>query len=129
MKTLFTAEKLVDAEAADRGVEELDHVKRRQGVLPATPEAAHQLKKTSGVARDDSLRMNVEEMTDLAVAKLPGGLGLEEVVEASRATAKRGLGNFRHFELGNSGKKLAGLLVDPLSVTEVTSVVISDADR
>ena len=129
MKTLFTAEELVGGEAADGGVEELNHVKRRQGALPATAEAAHQLKETSGVAGDDSLSMNVEEMTDFAVAKLPGRPGLEEVVDAGGATAKRGLGNLRHFKLGNSREKLAGLLVDSLSVAEVTSVVISDADR
>jgi len=87
------------------------------------------LKETSGVARDDSLSVNVEEMTDFAVAKLPGRLGLEEVVDAGGATAKRGLGDLRNFKLGNSGEKLAGLLVDSLSVTEVTSVVVSNADR
>jgi hypothetical protein len=129
VKTLFTAEELVGGEAADGGVEELNHVKRRKGALAATAEAAHQLKETSGVARDDSLGVNVEEMTDFAVAKLPCWLGLEEVIDAGGATAKRGLGNLGHFKLGNSGEELAGLLVDSLSVAEVTSIVISDADR
>jgi hypothetical protein len=104
-------------------------VKGGQGALAATAEAAHQLKETSGVAGDDSLRMNIEEMTNFAVSKLPGGLGLEEVVDAGRATAKRGLGDLGHFKLGNSGEKLARLLIDSLSVTEVTGIVISDADR
>jgi hypothetical protein len=88
VKPSFTAEDLVSGEAADGGIKELNHVKGGQGALAATAEAPHQLKEASGVAGDDSLRVSIEEMTDFAVAKLPGRLGLEEVVDAGGATAK-----------------------------------------
>jgi hypothetical protein len=67
-------------------------------------------------------------MADLAVAKLLGRLRLEEVVDAGGATAKRGLGDLSNFKLRNSGEKLAGLLMDSLSVTEVACVVVRDAE-
>ena len=100
-----------------------------QGALPATAEAAHQLKKAAGIGRDDGLTAHVEKMTNFAIAKLPSRVRLQEVEDACRTTAKRGFGYFGHFKLGNFGEKLAGLPVDSLSMAQVTCVVISDADR
>ena len=57
-------------------------------------------------------------MTYFAIAKLLGGLRLEKVVNARGATAKRELSNLSNFKLRNFGEKLAGLLMNTLSVTE-----------
>ena len=127
MKTSFAAEDLVGGEAADGGVQELDHVKGGQGALAAAAEAAHELKQAAGIGGDDSLRVRVEQMTDLAVAKLLRGLGLEEVVDAGGAAAERRLGDLGDFELRNLREQVARLLEDSLRVTEVAGVVIGDA--
>lgn len=102
-------------------------MKGGQGAFSATAEAAHQLEEAAGIGRDDGLGADVKEVADLAVAKLLGGLGLKEVVDACGATAKRRLGDLSNFKLRNSGEKLAGLLMDSLSVTEMACVVICDA--
>ena len=99
-----------------------------EGTLSATAEAAHQLEEAPWIGGDDGLRVGVEEMADFAVAELQGRLRLEEVVDAGRATAQRGLGYFGNFQLGDFGEEFARLLVDSLSVTQVACVVICDAD-
>ena len=101
----------------------------RQSRLSATAEAAHQLKKAAGIGRNDGLGTHVEKVADFTIAKLPSGVRLQEVEDACRTTAKRGLGYLGHFKLGNFGEKLAGLPVDSLSMAQVACVVISDADR
>jgi hypothetical protein len=101
-------------------------VESGQGALPATAEAAHQLKKAAGIGRDDGLRAHVEKMTNFAIAKLSGGIRLEEVIHACRTAAERGLGELGNFKLRNFGEQLAGLLVNPLRVSKMASVVISD---
>ena len=86
------------------------------------------MEETAWVGGDDCLRVGVEKMADFAVAKLLGRFRLEEVVDAGRATAERGLGNFSDFQLGDFGEEFTGLLVNSLSVTQVACVVIGDAD-
>ncbi len=127
-EALFTVEDLAGGETADRGVEELDHVKGGQGALPAMTEAAHKLEEAAGVGGDDGLRVGVKEMAYFAVAKLLGRFGLEEVVDTGGATTKRRFGDLGKFKLRDCGEKLPRLLMNSLCVTEVACVVVSDAN-
>jgi hypothetical protein len=104
-------------------------VESGRGALPATAEAAHQLKKAAGIGRDDGLRAHVEKMTNFAIAKLSGGIRLEEVIHACGTAAERWLRELGNFKLRNFGEQLAGLLVNPLCVSKMASVVVGDTDR
>jgi len=121
-EAFFAAKYLIRREAADGGVEELDHVEGGHGLFAAAAEGAHDLQQAAGVGGDYGLRLGGEQVADLAVAELLGGLGLEEVVDAGGAAAEGGFGDLGDFELGDSGEELAGLLVDSLGVTEKAAV-------
>jgi hypothetical protein len=88
---------LLDREAADRGVEKLDHVKGGKCALPPASQAAHQLEEASRIRRDNGMRACVEKVANFAIAQLLGRLRLEEVIDAGRATAQRGLGYLGDF--------------------------------
>src|SRR5215472_15958576 len=67
-------------------------------------------------------------MRDLAVAELVGGLGVEQVVDASGTAAEVGFGDLFDFELGDLREEFARLLPATLRVTKVAGVVIGDAE-
>jgi hypothetical protein len=78
----WAVEELVDCEAADGGVEKFDHVERGEFGGAAAAKAVHELQKAAGVGADDGFCSGGEEVRDLAVAELVGGLWVQKVVDA-----------------------------------------------
>ena len=64
-------------------------------------EAAFELEEAAGVGGDEGGGIGGEEVSDLAIAELLGGFGLEEIVDSCGAAAERGLGDLSYFEVGD----------------------------
>src|SRR6185437_5223312 len=84
---------LLDGEAANRGIEELDHVKGRELCSAATAQTIHELQKATGIGADDGLSSGGEQVRNFAVAKFVRWLRVEQVIDACRATTEIGFGN------------------------------------
>jgi hypothetical protein len=114
-------------DAADRGIEQFDHMEGGHSLQAATAKAAHELEEAPGVGGDDCLRLGGEEPLHFAVAKLAGRFGMEKIVDAGRAAAEAGLVDFVNFEAWDGGEETARLLIDALSMTEMAGVMVGDA--
>ena len=96
-------DELLGGDAADRCVEQFDHVKGGEFFLTCSAQSAAELEEAAGIGGDYGVGVGCEEVRDFAVAELLGGFGLEEIVDACGAAAEGGLGYLGYFEVRNSG--------------------------
>jgi len=85
------------------------------------------LEEAARIAGGDDVGLERGDELGFVVAEGGGGLRLNEIVDAGRAAADGGFGNFGEFKTGNSSEKFARLSVDPLGVIEMTGIVKGDA--
>ena len=100
----------------------------KAGILPCRAAEGHA--STAAGSRDSrNARPGrpSEQVVDLAVAKLIRRLGIKQVVDAGRAAAERGFGDFGDLEAGNPASRLARLLLHSLRVLQMAGIVIGDA--
>ena len=95
----------------------------------ASAETTHQLQKAPRIRGDNRFRLGGKQLFNFAIAKLTGGPRIQKVVDTGGTTAQAGLFDLDNFQAGNGGEEPARLLVDSLSMTEVTGVVIRNAHR
>jgi len=111
---------------AEGGVEELDGVEYRKGMIDFG-EGGLELQDTAGVAGDHHVGREIGDEHGFTFAKLGGGLRLNEIVDARRATADGSFGNFEKLDARDLGEELARLPANALRVLQVAGVVKGDA--
>ena len=94
-------DELLGGDAADRCVEQFDHVKGGEFFLTCSAQSAAELEEAAGIGGDYSVGVSCEQVGNFAVAELLGGFGLEEIVDSCGAAAERGLGDLSYFEVGD----------------------------
>ena len=85
-------------------------------------------RRQPGLAETTASGFGGEEVGDLAIPELVGGLRLDEVVDTGGSAAERGLGDLDDIESGDGGEQLAGLAEDALRVPEMAGIVVGDAE-
>ena len=97
------------------------------GVEPVLRHALTELQDTTGIPCDNELWLHGSQMRHFTVEEGLGGLRMEEVVNASAATAPIAFGDFEQLELRYLLQQGARLLADLLAVYQVTRIVIGHA--
>jgi len=121
-------EHVARVKAADRGVDELDRVERRQRPSGATKRRRH-LHKTAGIAARVRLRLRREHTLGFAIAELARRFRLHEVVDARAPAAQRLVARLEHGEVRDRAERSTRLGLEALRVLQVARVLERDADR
>lgn len=116
----------LEAFVAESSVEELDSVDDRSGVAVAGQRGL-ELQEAAGIAGRNDVGLQRDDQFGFAVAEGGGGVRLDEIVDASGATADGGFGNFGEFEAGDGREKFTRLRANTLRMIEVAGVVEGDA--
>ena len=116
------AEQSSSSDVADRRVDELERVERRQG-LPHSAERLRHLDETSGIRARVRLRARSEHMSRFAVAELAGCLGLDDVVDPGRAAAEVLFCGLDDLEPGNARERRVRREGKPLRVAKMARVL------
>src|SRR5207253_1756684 len=111
-----------------RGVDELDRMERRQPSSGAA-HGGRDLDEAARVRARVDVGLQGEHVARLAIAELPRGLRLDEVVDPGAPAADRLLGRLEELELGDGGERGARLLTDALRVGKMARVLEGDAER
>ncbi len=96
----------------------------RHGLQAAPAQAVHQLKQAAGIGRDHSGGACRQQIFDLPIAELIGGIRLQQVEHARRTAAQGRLGDFRDLEFRNSRQQPPRLFAHALRMLQMTGVVI-----
>ena len=115
-RTLVSLQKRGGRDAANGGIQQLNHVEGWHCLEPTPPEAIHQLQQAAGIGRKHGLGSRGQQIRHLAVSQLFRCLRLQQIVDARRPATERALGNLRHFEIGNPTQKLSRLSLNALGV-------------
>src|SRR5215211_7705442 len=123
----LSIEQRLDGLAAQRGVEDLHRVGRRNAVAGLL-EGGLDLEDAAGVGGNEHLRTGCQNIHRLALAELGCGLGLDHVVDTGGTAADLGLLYLPDLDARYPFQDLARLLADALRVPEVAGVVVGDRD-
>jgi hypothetical protein len=111
---------------ADRGVEQIDRMYRGH-LHPSPLQSCHDLQEAAGVAGCQEVRAGAQHIGDLAIAKLPGRLRLEQVVNAGRPAAERAFLDFDQLKTRDGTQDLPGLKAYTLGMLEMARVMVGYA--
>src|SRR5712691_12433395 len=85
------------------------------------------LERAAGVRGGDEVRLRGVDEAGLAVAELPGRIGLDEIEDAGAAAADVLLGEWQQLDAGDRSQEIPRLLPDALGVRQMAGVVIRHA--
>ena len=92
-------------------------------------ETRRDLEQASWVARHDEVGTGLPGVTALAVAKLSRRFRLQQVINAGGSAAHFWFRDFAQLELRDRSEQEPRGLPDPLSVLQVTRIMVRDAQR
>ena len=115
-------------EAANRRVDELDRVERRQRAAGSTQRSRH-LHEAAWVAARVGVRLGFQDTCGFPIAEVGSGLGLDDVVDPGAAAADLLLRRLDELESRDRAQELTRLGADSLCVREMTGVLERDAER
>ena len=99
------------------------------GVEPVPRHALTELQDTTGISCDNELWLHGSQMRHFTVEEGLGGLRMEEVVNASAATAPIAFGDFEQCERRDLLQQVPRLRMDLLAVYKVAGIVVGHAQR
>src|SRR5947207_2658432 len=85
------------------------------------------LQSAAWIRAGEQIGVRGEDVHDLPRTDLVGAFRLDQVVDSGAAAALIAVGNLHELKLRNSAKELPRSRTNPLSMREVTGVVIGDA--
>jgi hypothetical protein len=101
----------------------MDHCGRE--AVPLRSQA--ELQQAARVASGDHVGVHSRDMPHLAVENLGRQFGMEQVIDPGTAAAPVGFLHIEELQAGNSLEQAARFVLHPLSMQQMTRVVVGDA--
>ncbi len=115
-------------EAADRRIDQLDRMERRQRSAGSAERCGH-LHQATGVAARVRVGLRREHTARLLLAELGGRLRLHEVVDARAAAAEILLGRLQDRQARDRAQRSSWLIGEALRMLQVARILEGDSDR